>query len=199
VTSPFDRVRELLGIDLKDVPGATLTGEIPLHDDVIDRLVAQALARQESLVSAVRIESADGDRFVARVTVRAPLVPELNVLLQIERQPVLPESPVLWLHWSLPGLGPLAAFASPFLAKLKQLPPGIRIAGDQIAVDIAELLRARGFEAWLALVTRLELHTRAGQSIVRFELRTSRPAATPPREVMAVRDDSGRLRASDAV
>jgi hypothetical protein len=173
VTVPFDRVRDLLGVDLNEIPGATVSGEIPLTDDVINRFIAQALARRQAPVTAVRIETGDGDRFLAHVSVRGPkIVPQLKMVVHIERQPQLPESPVLWLRWTMPGMGPLAMFASPFLANLKGLPPGIRIDGERIAVDLAELLRARGLEQWLTLVRRLQLATRAGQAIVRFEVRT---------------------------
>jgi hypothetical protein len=173
VTSPLDRVRDLIGVDLKDIPGATVAGEIPLPDEVLNRFIEQALARRDAPVTAVRIETGDGDRFLAHVSIRGPrLVPQIKVLAQIDRQPQLPQSAVLWLRWSLPGMGPLAMFATPFLSNLKALPPGIRIDGDRIAVDIAELLRARGLEQLLTLVSRLQLGTRAGQAIVRFELRT---------------------------
>ena len=64
--------------------------------------------------------------------------------LVIVEQPDLPASPVLVMRWSLEGgLGWLAKAASPALAVFQLLPPGIRIDGDLLGIDVAELLRSK--------------------------------------------------------
>ncbi len=172
--SPLDRVRDVLGVGVDEIPGATVSTEIPIPDRVINRFIARALQqRPNAPVSAVRIETSDGDRFVAHVSIRKlPMIPEISVAAEVERQPQLPESPVLWLRWSLPHLGPIARIAAPIVSNLKGLPPGIRIDGERAAIDVAELLRARGLGDVVALVTRLEVGTMAGRVVVRLELRT---------------------------
>jgi hypothetical protein len=100
------------------------------------------------------------------------LIPELRVLVEIERQPELPQSPVLVLRWSLPGMGPLAMIAAPFLSNLNKLPPGIRIDGEHALVDLADLLRSRGLADLLPLIAQLRVGTQPGRLLVRFEVRT---------------------------
>lgn len=171
--SPLDRVRGLLGVGVDEIPGARVAGEIPIPDAVINRVVAQALARSDAPVTRVHIETGDADRLLAYVTIRGPkLIPELKVLIEIERQPELPQSPVLVLRWSLPGMGPLAMFAAPFVSNLKNLPPGIRLDGERAVVDLGEMLRSRGMGDLLSLLARLNVNTQAGRVMVRFELRT---------------------------
>jgi hypothetical protein len=173
MSPPLVRVRDVLGVRLDEIPGASIAGDIPIPDEVINRFIAQALARAQAPVTRVRIETGDADRLLAYVTIRGPrLIPELKVLAEIERQPELPQSPVLGLRWSLPGMGPLAMIAAPFLSNLKNLPPGIRIEGERALIDLGELLRSRGMADLLPLVARLNVGTRSGRLVVRFEVRT---------------------------
>jgi len=41
--------------------------------------------------------------------------------------------------------------------------------GDLIAVDVRELLRSRGLDDVLAIIRKLEIHTRPGGFVLRFE------------------------------
>jgi hypothetical protein len=168
----LDRVYQLLGPDLQEIGGTVVAGEIPISDAVINRVVGEALAGRNLPVTAVRIEAEDDGRLMANVSIRGPrLIPQIRIAAAIDRQPEMPQSPVLGLRWSLPGMGPLAMFASPFLSQLKSLPPGIRIEGDRILIDIAQVLRQQGLADVLRYVTGLQIGTRRGRVIVRFELR----------------------------
>jgi hypothetical protein len=62
--------------------------------------------------------------------------------------------------------------AAPFVSQLTSLPPGVRIEGERVLVDVAEMLRARGLGETVRYVRRLDVGTRVGQILVRFELRT---------------------------
>jgi len=171
--SPLDRVRDLLGVGLDEIPGARVAGEIPIPDPVINRLVAQALERSQAPVTRVHVETGDADRLLAYVTIRGSrLIPEIKVLIEIDRQPDLPQSPVLVLRWSLPGMGPLAMIAAPFVSNLKNLPAGIRLDGERAIVDLADMLRSRGMADLLSLLGRLNVNTQAGRLLLRFEVRT---------------------------
>ncbi|MNC88090.1 hypothetical protein D3C83_38760 [compost metagenome] len=44
------------------------------------------------------------------------------------------------------------------------------MSGDLLAVDVAELLRSRGFDDLIGLIRRLAVHTRPGGFLVQFEL-----------------------------
>jgi hypothetical protein len=170
MNTAIDRIRYLLGPQLEELGGAHLSGQIPLTDAVINRAAAAKLAAMSGPVADAHVHAADGDVLQVALTVRGvPLISTVPVRLQIDQQPELPSSPVLGLHWSLAGLGALARLASPFIERLAKLPPGVRMDGDRLLIDLADLLRAQGLGDLLRLVTRLEVHTRDGQVLVSFE------------------------------
>jgi hypothetical protein len=128
----------------------------------------------------VRIEPLDADAIVAHVTLRSRLVPPLAVHLQIQQQPVFPDLPVLVLRWSMRGFGGLARLASPVLALFDVLPPGVRIDGDLIGVDLAAMLRAQGLGELLPHIVEVRFATKAGRVIVMLEARVSAGAEPLP-------------------
>jgi hypothetical protein len=183
-------IQQLLGFDPRELEGARISGEIPLTAVLINRLIAQQLGSSTLPVRAVVIEPHDGNRVTAHIRLRAMVVPPFTVDLVVEQQPHLPDSPVLLLRWSLVGLGLLARLASPVLTYLHLLPPGIRVRGGLVAIDLAELLGARGGGEVLHYLRRLEVGTRAGRVLVRFEAGVEGPAA-PSSEGAAGRDVDG--------
>jgi hypothetical protein len=69
---------------------------------------------------------------------------------------------VLVMRWSLEGgLGWLAKAASTALAVFQVLPPGIRVDGDLLGIDIAELLRSKDLGWVVPLLRRLRVSTSA--------------------------------------
>lgn len=161
-------LRERAGIDLREIAGTTLAGEIPISDALVNRLLAQKLA-QHPQIAALRVQAEPNDSVSIQLVPRARLMPALNITARIERQPEWPANPTLLLRWSMPAAGPLARFAAPVLAYFKALPKGIRMDGDRLAVDLRELLRSRGLDEAIAFVKTLELHTRPGGFVVRVE------------------------------
>jgi hypothetical protein len=76
-------------------------------------------------------------------------------------QPRFPDMPVLVLRWSL--LGAVGAIASRFVASLNRLPPGVRLEGELLIIDIPAVARGRGLPLMpLKYITALELHTVEG-------------------------------------
>jgi hypothetical protein len=72
----------------------------------------------------------------------------------------MPGSPDLILRWRtrVPGL---AALARPFIAFLNpRLPPGVRIDGDLVLVDIRPLFARAGAADLVPLLTELRVATR---------------------------------------
>lgn len=167
------RLREMLGVDLQELAGAAISGEIPLRNDLVNRLIAQRLAASPSAVSAVRVDAQDDDHIGVEMSIRAGtmMLPAVRIAARIDRQPDLPQSPVLGLRWSLPAMGPLGLFAAPVLNWLKALPPGIHADGDRIDVDIAAVLRSQGLGELLPYIAALQVHARRGAFVIRFELR----------------------------
>ena len=164
----LDPLFQRLGIDAGDVAGASVSGEIPIRDSLINRLIASRLAGHPH-IAGVDLAAQDGDVIVARIQPRLRMLPSLTVTARIERQPELPDNPILWLRWSVPAVGPLALAAGPIMNYLKATPPGIRVERDTLAIDIRELLRTRGLEHALTLVRRAAVHTRVGVVVVQFD------------------------------
>ena len=96
-------------------------------------------------------------------------LPPITIAVLIERQPSLPENPVLILRLS--GIGGLTRFAGPAAAFLKVLPPGIRTASDRVFVDVAALLHQRGMGLVMQHLDDLNLTTEEGAVRVGFRAR----------------------------
>ena len=163
--------RERTGLDLGEIAGSTVAGEIPIGDALVNRMLAQKLA-QHAQIGSLRVQAQPNDSVAIQVVPRARLMPPMNITARIERQPEFPDHPMLLLRWSMPAAGPLALFAAPMLSYFKAMPPGIRMDGDRVAVDLRELLRARGLDDVIAFVRKLEVHTRPGGFVLRFEAAT---------------------------
>ena len=165
----LDAIRERFGIDVRDVAGATLSGEIPFRDVVVNRLIAERL-RNHAQIESVRVQPQDGDIVSIQLTPRARFMPPVRVTAHIERQPDFPHHPLLLLRWTMPGIGPLAMLAGPALSFFKALPRGITADGDRLAVDLRELLELRGLGEVVGFLRRVAVHTRAGSFVVSFEV-----------------------------
>jgi hypothetical protein len=152
----------------RDVAGSRISARIPVSRSLVNELVAQALAGRTTLVRRVDIQPREGDRLDAIVRVSLPLVPPLNVAIAIERQPQFSASPVLVLRWSL--FGGLGALASRLFGAGDRLPPGIRLDGDRLELDIPVLADRSPVASMLSWVKTLELHTAADQLILVVDL-----------------------------
>jgi len=168
--SPLDSLRTLFGERLDGLAGGVISGEIPITADVVNRLIAAKLATMDVPVTSAEVVVLEHDAFTVHVRPRAP-IPGLRVDVQIDQQPVLPGQPLLGMRWALRGLGPLAAFAAPFLTQFKKLPPGVRLDGDRIWVNLEELLRQRGLGEIVPMLTGVRVTTKERRFVVAFELR----------------------------
>ena len=162
-----------MGIELGDVSGAVFSGDIPMTEALVNRLIAERLAVSGGPVSSVRLHPLDGDALDAELTIPAlRIMPVVKVHAVIERQATA-ANPVLLVRWSMPSLGPLAMFAGNVASYFKKLPPGIRIDGDQATIDIREVAASRGVAELLDYVTDLQVHTREGEFLLKVGLRIS--------------------------
>jgi len=110
----------------------------------------------------------DGDQFDLVLTLSWPFVPPLKVAVAVAQQPVLPASPVLVFRWSL--LGAVGVLASRVIASFDRLPPGVRLDGDRLLLDLP-MLAARGPAATLLpFLKTLEVHTIDERIVVDVEL-----------------------------
>jgi len=164
--SIFDDLRRS---NFRDLAGASVRAHVPVSPGLLNRLVAVALEGTTAPVRRVDVRPLAGDRFELVVSVKWTLVPPLTVTLTIEQQPVLPDTPVLVLRWSLPA--GLEAIASQFVAHIRSLPDGVRLDGNRILLDVARLAgRGPAADVW-PYVSAAALHTTADAAIVDLELR----------------------------
>jgi hypothetical protein len=164
-----DTLRDRLGLELRDLAGAVVRGEVPIGEDLVNRLIAERI-RNHPHVAALRVEARPDDVVEIDIAPRRRLMPSLRITARIERQPEFPADPTLVVRWSVPAAGPLAMFAAPVLSYFRKMPPGLRMDGDRLFVDVRALLRARGQGELLDFVRRGTIHTRPGGFVATFEL-----------------------------
>jgi len=151
-------LRDLESSGFRDLAGTRASARIPVSRSLVNRVVADALRGTSAPIRQVDVQPRSGDRFDVTITVTWPFVPPLTVAVVVERQPRFPELPILVFRWSL--LGAVGAIASRFVASLNRLPPGVRLDGDRLLIDIPTVVRGRpAAEMVLPFVTALELHT----------------------------------------
>jgi hypothetical protein len=165
-----ERVRSLLGIELEELTGTRLSGEIPLTNAVVNHIIAARLAEARVPISAARVEALDGNAIGIQLVPSARLIPSVRIEARIERQPEFPDYPVLRLRWSILGAGALARLAAPMIAKFTSLPPGVSLEADLVTIDVRELLVARGFGDIIEFIAGVRIDTRPGVFVIRFEV-----------------------------
>jgi hypothetical protein len=170
----LDLLREQQASGFPDVAGAEASATIPLSDRLVTRLALEGKP-PTAPISELDLRALEGNRFTARVRLSKPAwVPPMTLTLHIERQPRFPEDPVLILR--LAGPGGLLSLASGAMKFLNVLPPGVRMDGDLVFVNLATLAANNGGGEFLQFVKGLEVTTEAG----RFVIRAS--GAVPPRQ-----------------
>jgi hypothetical protein len=154
-----------------DLAGARVSARVPVSRALVNQLVARALQQRAAPVKQIDIRPLEGDRLDAVVTLTLPLVPPLKIGVVIERQPQFPASPVLVLRWSL--LGGLGAILSKFLGPHQKMPPGVRLDGDRVLVDLQAAAAGTPAAQLVGYVRGLEVHTAADRLIFDADLEVS--------------------------
>ena len=166
-TNPLpELLSQLRSTNFRDIAGARFSGVIPVSERLIDTLIAASLP-PTGPVREVQVRPAPGDRFAVRITPRAAFLPSITLKLQIVRQPELPGSPVLVLRMAT--MGGLMGFAAAAFPIASFLPPGIRLDGEHILVDLQALAAQRGLSEALAHVRQLRVTTETGRVVVAVE------------------------------
>ncbi len=156
-------LREQEASGFRDVAGARASVTLPVSDRLVSRLVSHSLP-PSAPIADIALHAQNADRFSARVRLTRPaLMPPITVNLAIEQQPSLPSNPVFVLRLLSTGLLSFAGAAARFF---NVLPPGIRMEGDLIYVDIRTLLEQRGLAEHLRYLNQLEVATEEGRFLV---------------------------------
>jgi len=159
-------LNHLQSTGFRDVAGSRAGADIPISAGLINELVATSIP-PNAPVREVSIRPEAGDQFSVRITPRASLLPPVTLKLQIERQPEFPSFPVLVLR--MKTMGGLFGFASAALPIANFLPPGVRLEGERILVDLAGLAAERGFAEALPYIRRVEVHSEEGRVVLHLQ------------------------------
>jgi len=142
--------------------GATASLVVPISDVLITDIVSRQLPRA---IRDLELSAFAGNELHIALRLRSPSwFPRINLKLGIDRQPQLPETPILVLR--LLSHGTLASLAGSATKFLSALPSWIQLEGDRLRVDLAELLRAHAAADALTYVRRLKVTTKKGAIVV---------------------------------
>jgi len=168
--APLARIlEELQGSGFRDIAGAQVSAVIPLGERLLNELIAASLPRSGAVREA-SVHPQPDNRLGIRVKLARPeFLPPVSATLVIERQPDLPASPLLGLR--VTGLPGLLALAGPLVSIGRMLPPGVRLEGDHVTLDLAELLAQRGQADLLRFLSRLRVTSEAGRLVLQIEAR----------------------------
>jgi hypothetical protein len=156
-------LREQRAAHFADAAGAHAAFALPVSDRLVTRLIATRLPPSLP-VKELELRAGAANQISVRFRLTRPsFLPAFTVRLAIEEQPVLPSSPVLVLRIVADGVGGLAGTALRFL---QALPPGLRLDGDRVYVNLGVLLERYGASEALTYLTLLELTTMEGRIVV---------------------------------
>jgi hypothetical protein len=140
-----------------DLAGTRASLHVPVSERLVNEVLAASLPRGGA-VNEARIRPHAGNRLDIHVKLARPaFLPPLTLGAVIERQPEFPHTPEIVLRLtSLPGVMSLAGGAATFF---NVLPPGVRMQGERVIVNVAELARQHGRSDVLDLIRRLHVTT----------------------------------------
>ena len=148
---------------------------VPVSERLLNQVVGSALPPTLP-VRDLHISPQRGDRLIVRARLaRVDFLPPVNITVVIERQPELPDGPLVLRMMTFPGLISLIGAALPIAT---MLPPGVRIERDRIFVDVRAVAERQGFGDLLPLFAGLRVTTDDGKLILEVEVGVA--PRTPP-------------------
>lgn len=135
--------------------------EALLNTILTDQLRASASIRE------MHVTPRAGDKLGVRLVLAKPsFLPPVSFDVVIDKQPSLPDDPVLGL--TLSGLGGLLRLAGPIAGFLHRLPPGVRMDGERVFVDLRAALAPHGLTTVLNYLKDVAVRTEEGRLVVAF-------------------------------
>ena len=160
-------LEQLRATRFADIKGARLSLSIPIAERLLDELVGAVLPPNLPVREVtVRPRASNTLQVRARVA-KLDFLPPVTLTFDIDQQPRVPDIPLGLRLRTVPGL---AALAGPMLAQ-KALPPGLRLDGDRLFIDVAQLLERAGLADLVPLIERLHVSTEEGQLLVEIDAR----------------------------
>lgn len=160
-------LEQLRATRFAEIKGARLSLSIPVAERLLNELVTAALPPSLPVRDlTIRPRASNSLQVRARVS-KLDFLPPVTLTLDIDQQPRLPDTPLGLRLRSFPGL---VTLAGPLLSQ-KALPPGIRLEGDRLFVDLGQLLERAGYGDLIPSIERVHLATDEGRLLVEVEVR----------------------------
>jgi hypothetical protein len=171
-----DLLDELRATRFAAIAGAELAFTLPIAESLLTAVIRPRLPasiRRETF--ELHAEPGNIVRVVFRL-VQPAFLPTITVRLRIERQPRLPDDPLIGLRLLSQGFAAIAGSAARLFAAL---PPGIDISGDIVTVNVARQLEQVRAADLLHYVTGLEVGTLDQRLVLHVQATIPGPAAEP--------------------
>jgi hypothetical protein len=156
--------------DSRHTGGARIVADIPIADEWINELLAARISGREGAVMEARLRSLPDRRAQLHLRLRKFSFIPLQVHLFIEEQPDLPASPVLVARWETISAA-VTSIASRAVSAFNDLPPGVVLGGDRVAVNIFAVLDSQGLGWIIPLLERAQLTTDTGRLLLHLAVR----------------------------
>lgn len=164
-----DLIARLASSGFADLGGAELSATVPVSDRFLTEL-ARSFLPPAAAVRDVEVVALSGDRLRVRGRLAAAsFLPPVGLTASIAQQPLFPARPTLVLQ--LGSGGAMLSRIGGALGFLRDLPPGVQLDGELLAIDLAEMLARQGQLRLLPLVERLQVTTQEGKLVVHFVAR----------------------------
>jgi hypothetical protein len=149
-----------------DLAGSNGQGLIKVSERLLNTILTEQL-KGSSAIRELHVSPRAGNRLAVRLSLVKPsFLPPISLDVTVDKQPALPDDPVLGL--TLSGLGGLMRFAGPLVTK--SLPPGVRMEGERVFIDIRAALAAQGLTSVLNYLKDVAVGTEDGRLIVVFDV-----------------------------
>lgn len=161
-------IGQLRASRLSDLEGARISASIPVSERLLNQ-VAAGFVPANAPVREVSVHPRAGNRLGVRARVaRAAFLPPVTINMEIERQAVLPDGPLVVRILTAPGLVSLLGAAFPLGA---MLPPGIILQDQRLLVDVRALIERQGYGELLPYLESIRVTTEPGRLLVDVALR----------------------------
>lgn len=149
-----------------DLAGSEGNAVIRVSERLLNSIITEQI-RGSASIRELHVTPRAANRLGVRVVVAKPsFLPPITLEVLIDKQPSLPDDPILGL--TLSGMGGLLRFAGPAAGFFKALPPGVRMDGERVFVDLRAALAPHGLTSVLNYVKDVAVGSEEGRLVVAF-------------------------------
>jgi len=142
--------------------GSEMHATIKISAQLLNEAVSGFLAAKSTPIRSLTVSPHVGNRIDLRVDAAKAFIPTINLTLVVDRQPQLPADPVVVLR--LTGGAAMLRLAAPMISAF--LPPGIRLDGERLLVDLRTVLQPYDPGGILDLAREIEVATLDGAVVL---------------------------------